>query len=129
MTLRVELRLTLPEDDPVVPVVRKLLFGTERTGAALKRILYRYKEILDRTPPPNADIVGELYTVLADNPHILYTYGYSTKETVIAAIDRAPIQKPLRRRLAEYVEQLDFAGFAKLLEAVEHMSTYAGKVR
>lgn len=124
MSLNVQMKLSLREDDPALGVIRRNMRIGERNGCALKRILIRYAAILDETPPPPAAVVSALYSMLMNNRsrNYLSVEGYAPLAAIIQVVTEAPVSEQQRNMVLGHLERISYPEYAKLMEAIESMA-------
>lgn len=122
MTLSLTARLSLREDDPCLAELRRLTMSGERSTVALRRVLYRYADIMKNTGSSPGEIVRDLADVLVSSRvDLIGRVEYPLRDEVIKAVSESPIPEPIRRKLVKYIETINYAEYAKLIEAVELM--------
>lgn len=122
MTLSVVARVTLKDDDPKLKDLRRLVMAGEKSGTAMRRVLYRYVQLMDNIPPSPGDVVRDLGECLVSRrPDLIGRLEYPSKDELLEAIENSPIPQQTRYRLKRYIEVIGFPEYAKLMEAVELM--------
>jgi hypothetical protein len=122
MTLRIAMSMSIREDDPIVLDIRRASMSGESSSKALRRIITRYSEMLNNTPPSPGEVVRDLARVIVEHQvDLIGRMNYPRKDEVISLIHSSTVEAHVRKRLAIFIEQTSFTEYAKLIEAVELM--------
>lgn len=123
MAINATVRISLREDEPSFQDLRRLCLVGERHTVALRRMITRYSDLIANTPASESYIVRDLAAALANEQHLLMSpNGYPDRIKVVEAINRSTININQRHKLANYVSELTYAEYARLIESVEMLN-------
>jgi hypothetical protein len=122
MSLTLNVKLTIKENDPIVNDIMRLTRSSERTSLGVRRLINRYKLILDNCPPCPDKIIRDLAnTISTIGFDLLGRIGYPPKDELLRVIENAPVEKETRISLIKYIENCTYVSYAKMIEGVENM--------
>lgn len=117
-------RVTYPRDGSIDRILSRLTGSTtsvNRTSALVRRIILRYQQMLDEAGEPDVNLIVTIGDAIVNNQiTLLWGETYPSKADILKLLRDLPLPLVERDRLSTTVEQLPFAEYARLIEAIEH---------
>lgn len=116
----ISVQLALREGDPLRDLIESMMQPGESTTPAVKRVMHRYRQLIQYTSPPPHELLRVVAPILiAANYKV--TIEYPDKDTIIELINSSDSEPELRVYVVDAIMEMRYAVYARFIEALDGM--------